>query len=107
MTLRVLLVLALMLAASGARAGLISAEEAASAQARERLQALLERPEAALQYEKMGITSHEARRRVAAMSDEEVRSLAGRLETLPAGGEVSQPEVLMWLILILLVILAA
>ena len=99
------LLLGLALAGAPAHAGLISTDEAVAAQDRERLNAFLERPEAAGQLEKMGIRLGEAQGRIGAMTDEEVRSLAGRLNRLPAGGQMTQPEIVMWLVLILVVLL--
>jgi hypothetical protein len=111
MTRRLLfVVLGVMLAASHVHAGLIATDEAVALHDRERLHALLERPEAAGQLEKMGILQDEARARIGAMSDEEVRSLIGRLDRLPAGGQAGDPaagnpEVLMWILLIGLLLL--
>ncbi len=98
-----------LLAGSPAQASLISTEEAVTLHERERLQALLERPEAAGQLEQMGIRRDDALARIGAMSDEEVRSLVGRLDRLPAGGQAQpaegNPEVLMWILLIGLLLL--
>jgi hypothetical protein len=104
------IVLGLMLAGSHVHAGVISTDEAVAMHERERLHALLERPEAAGQLEKMGIRQEDARARIRAMSDDEVRSLIGRLDRLPAGGQAGEPalgnpEVLMWILLIGLLLL--
>jgi hypothetical protein len=71
---------------------------------RERLMALLERPEMAQQLEKMGIPAAEARARVAAMSEAEVLALAGKLDAAPAGGALNNQDFLFIIIVILLVL---
>src|SRR5258708_15247178 len=95
------LLLAFVFAVPQAYAGLVPTE-------RERVKALIERPEVAQQMEKMGIPAKEALARVDAMTDEEVRSLAGRLDALPAGGPISrQTPLLICLLLILLLLFLA
>src|SRR5574341_431654 len=65
-----------------------------AAVARERVIALAQRPELAQQLQAYGIAPDTARERVNAMSDPEVVSLAGRLDALPAGGTLSNEDVL-------------
>ena len=72
---------------------------------RERVKALIERPEVAQQMEKMGIPAKEAQGRVDAMTDEEVRTLAGRLDALPAGGQISSQTLLLICLIIILLLL--
>jgi len=74
---------------------------------REKLRAFMERPEVAKQLQKMGVSSDEAKARVAAMSDAEVRMVAGRLDMLPAGGRITNTELVIIILLavILLVII--
>ncbi len=95
------LLFAVALAAPQAYAGLIPTEAASE---RERVMALIERPEVAQQLEKMGIAPHEAEARVAAMSEAEIASLAGRLDALPAGGALSNQDFILILLLILLIL---
>ena len=71
---------------------------------RERVLSLVERPEVASQLEKLGLTSDQAKERVNAMSEAEVASLAGKLDQLPAGGALSNQDLLLIIIVILLVI---
>jgi len=71
---------------------------------RDRVKALLQRPEVAKEMEKFGIAQKDAGTRVDAMTDAEVAQLAGRLDALPAGG-LSNQEWLMVIIVILLVII--
>jgi hypothetical protein len=96
-----LLALALGLPQSPSYAGLIPTE---AANERARVMALVERPEVAQQLEKMGIPQNDARARVAAMSEAEVASLAGKLDALPAGGALSNQDLLIIVIVILLIL---
>lgn len=56
--------------------------------ARERVTAFLGREDVVAQLEALGISPEEARSRVAALSDQEISEIAGKLDTLPAGGVV-------------------
>jgi hypothetical protein len=92
-------------AAPQANAALISTEEASAAQERERVLALVERPEVAQELQKFGIAPEDAKARVAAMSDAEVRYLAGKLDALPAGGQISTQNLLLIIIIVLLIVI--
>jgi hypothetical protein len=83
------------------QAGLIGTQDAE----RERVRELVARPELAQQLKQMGIVPEEVQARIDAMTDEEVRSLAGRLSAVPAGGELTSQEWLLVIIIILLVII--
>jgi hypothetical protein len=72
---------------------------------RERVMTLVERPEVAQALEKMGIAADQAKARVGAMSEAEVASLAGKLDALPAGGALSNQDLVLILIVILLVVI--
>jgi hypothetical protein len=72
---------------------------------RERVMALVERPEVAQALEKMGISADQAKARVGAMSEAEVASLAGKLDALPAGGALSNQDFLFIIIVVLLVLI--
>ncbi len=54
-------------------------------QTRQKLQSLLQREEVRQTLHKHGISPSEASARVAGLTDSEVRSIAGRLDKLPAG----------------------
>jgi hypothetical protein len=100
---RVLSVLFLTLAvALPASAGMIATD---AQDDRARVTALLERPEVQAEMQKMGIAPHEAAARVGAMSDGEVRQLAGRLDAAIAGGQLSNQNLLLLIILILLIVI--
>ena len=98
------LLLSLAVAAPQAYAGMIS-PAASPASERERVLQLVERPEVARQLEQMGIPADQAKARVQAMSEAEVASLAGRLDSLPAGGALNNQDFLFIIIVILLVAL--
>ena len=99
------LLLAFVFAVPQAYAGLVSTDQAAAQQEREHVKALIQRPEVAQQMEKMGIPAKEALARVDAMNDEEVRTLAGRLDALPAGGQISSQTLLLICLIIILILL--
>jgi hypothetical protein len=101
-----ILLVTVALAAPQAQAGMIGTDQAAQPQAeRERVKALLERPEVAKGLEKMGVAPKDAAARIDAMSDAEVIQLAGRIDSLPAGGVLSNQELLLIIIIVLLVAL--
>jgi hypothetical protein len=95
------LAIGLALAVPQAYAGMIGVEDTE----RERLKSMLERPELAAELERMGVAPAEARARVDAMTPQEVTQLAGRLDTLAAGGALSNQDLLLIIILLLLLII--
>ena len=72
---------------------------------RERVKAMLERPELVQQLSKAGIAVEAARSRVDAMSDVEVLQLAGKLDAAIAGGAVTNEQLLLVIIILLLIII--
>ncbi|HEY6241750.1 MAG TPA: PA2779 family protein [Burkholderiales bacterium] len=54
--------------------------------ARERLGSLFDRADVRAELERYGVSAEEAKARVSALSDDEVERVAGRLDSLPAGG---------------------
>jgi hypothetical protein len=53
---------------------------------RAQLNVFLSRADIAKELQALGVSADAAKERVAALSDQEVRALAGQLESLPAGG---------------------
>jgi hypothetical protein len=103
----ILMMLALGLAAALAMprgyAAMIESDAAVQAPSdRERIKALLARPELARQIEKLGVSPKDAAARVDAMSDTEVAMIAGRLDALTAGGAMSNDQLIIVLLLIVL-----
>ncbi|RZI40939.1 hypothetical protein EGT07_21830 [Herbaspirillum sp. HC18] len=86
------------------QAAMIGTEQAVAVrtaqQDREKVAAALERPDVAAQLEKMGVAKDEAQARVAALSDAEVASLAGRVDSLPAGGDIIGVVVFVFVLLL-------
>lgn len=73
------------------QAAMIGSEQIAAANAaqqnRDRITAALNRPEVMSELEKLGVKPADAQQRVAALSDEEAATVAGKLDSLPAGGD--------------------
>jgi len=89
-----------------AQAGMIGTEQVVTSGAqaeRAAVLSLINRADVASQMQVMGLDPATARDRVAAMSDEEVRTLAGRLEALPAGATSSAGAVVVVVLIVLLV----
>jgi len=74
------------------QAALISTEQvvtvSAAQQNRAKIAATFERPEVQAELQKMGISTEEAQARVAALTDAETASIAHRVDSIPAGGDV-------------------
>ena len=83
---------------SAATAEIVSTEQALRQSDRERVQEFLNRAEVEDGLKKLGIVPEDARQRVNAMTPEEVRTVAGRVDTLAAGGEASGTD---WIIILL------
>ena len=88
-----------------AHAGMIVTEEAQAQDERERVKALVERPELSKALEQLGLTAEDAKTRVDAMSNAEVLQLAGRLDAALAGGQVTNQQLLLIIIILLLLII--
>ncbi len=92
------------------QAGMIATEQAVQGNEalneRARLNALIERPEVAQQLEKMGIPAEQAKERVAAMSEAEVASIAGKLDSAIAAGAMSNTDLIIVLLIVLLILIA-
>ena len=99
-----ILVVACAVAAPRAQAGMIGTDEAVQPQ-RERIKAMLERPEVAKELQKMGIAPQNAAARVDAMSDAEVIQIAGRIDSLAAGGVLTNQELLIIVVIVLLIVI--
>ncbi len=69
---------------------------------RERVRDFMSREGVERDLKALGVDPDLAKKRVDALTDEEVAAIAGKLETLPAGGALGTNE---WIIVLLLVIL--
>ena len=102
---RILIVLVAWIPMHVAQAGMISTDQAvASAQSdRAAVLNLVSRSDVASQLQSFGVDTATAKDRVAAMTDEEIRSLAGKLGAVPAGGDgvvvLILVGVILWLVL--------
>jgi hypothetical protein len=72
---------------------------------RDKVRAFLERKDAQKQMGDMGVSPELAKQRVDAMTDEEVRVVAAKIDSLPAGAALSQNDWIIVLLLILLVVI--
>jgi hypothetical protein len=91
-----------------AHAGLIATDQAPQVQPqseRERVKALLARPEVAKQLGEVGVAPADASARVDAMTDAEVLQLAGKIDSLIAGGALSNDQLLVIVLLVVLLLL--
>lgn len=79
-------------------------QQADAAQAeRARVQAFLERADLKERLQAMGVSGLNAAGRVKALSDAEVHALAQRIDALPAGGNLSNQDLILILLIVLLV----
>lgn len=106
--LQVLLMVSLMVLFGVARAEMIGTDQA-SAQAPDAQQVqaapgAVDRAAVTKRLEALGVDHETAKRRVDALTDEEVQRLAGRIDTLPAGGNLGTTE---WILILLIAILVA
>lgn len=91
-----------------AHAGMVSTDEVLSpsnAQTeRDELRAFTDRADVQRLLEAQGVPPDAAKARIDALTDTEVRTLAGRIEALPAGGALSDTD---WILILLIAILVA
>jgi len=73
-------------------AGMVETDQtvnhALAEQGRARIMALVDRDDVRAQLEAKGVTSEQAKARVNALTDEEALQVSGKLDQLPAGGEI-------------------
>jgi hypothetical protein len=74
-------------------------------QDRARVQAFLDRKDARKKLQSMGIDIEVAKERLAGLTDQEAHELARRFDTLPAGGAISNRNLIAILLIVLLVVL--
>lgn len=103
---RVLMVsmLSLSLWAPSAQAGMISSEQVIASQAsqleRERVRAVFDRQDVRAQLQARGVDADAARARVDALTDDEIATINGKLDSLPAGGEIIGTLVFIFIVLL-------
>ena len=89
---------------SPAMAGMIGTGQAQAGQDRERVRTFVARDDAAKQLQVLGVAPESVQGRVDAMTDAEVQVVAGKIDSLPAGGQLTQNQWI-WVIGGLLLIL--
>ena len=97
------LIACLLIVTVPAQAGLVSTASVAAAGDRERVVTFLERADVQLQMASLGVSPQDVKARVAALSDAEVASLAGNIDSLPAGGDAL--GAVLWLALVIFLVL--
>jgi hypothetical protein len=90
------------LAVNPSRPELVSTEQILQQSDRERVEAFMQRGDVESKLKTLGVAPEFAKQRVDALTDEEVRHIAGKLDTLPAGAAISTTE---WILIVLIAIL--
>ena len=100
-----MLIVSLLFFSYHASAGMIGTDQVVSAAPqtdRAQIQNLMSRADVVNQLQALGVDVNAAKARVAAMTDDEARSLAGKLHSVPAGADSDG-----WLIVAVIVIAVA
>ena len=88
----ILSMLSMCLPLQSAVAGLVEADQTVpqdlAKQDRARISAFIDREDVLAQLQKQGVTAAQAKVRVNALTDEEAHTIAGKLDLLPAGGDI-------------------
>ena len=99
--------IALVLPFGAARAGIVSTQDVAAHESieaqREKVREFMARKDVADKLVELGVAPELAKKRAGALTDEEVVTIAGKIDQLPAGGRISQTE--MWLLIIIVILL--
>jgi hypothetical protein len=90
-----------------ASAEIVSTEQALTQSDRDRVRTFMQREGVEHQLKALGLAPELARQRVDALTDEEVLVVAGRIDSLPAGGAVDRTDLILILLLVLLIIILA
>jgi hypothetical protein len=104
-TSRVMIVLmASMAMPLSASAGMVQTDvvvdHAMAEQGRAKIMALVNRDDVRAQLEMRGVTTEQAQARVDALTDDEAMQIAGKLDQLPAGGDIIGTAVFVFLVLL-------
>ena len=86
-----------------AHAGIVSTDTTIQAD-RDRIAAMLDRPDVRAQLEARGVNAAGAKARVAALTDEEVAQVAAGIDSLPAGGDPFNTAIFIVAMAVLLVV---
>jgi hypothetical protein len=100
---------ALCLQASVAMAGMVTTDNMAAqnqtTMEKARIQSFLDRTDVKDRLQGLGIGEPMAKDRVAAMTDQEVHALAQNIDSMPAGGRVSNNDLTVILLIVLLILI--
>jgi hypothetical protein len=99
------LVACLLIVSLPAQAGLVSTENVSAAGSRDRIAVFLDRADVQSRLESFGVSPSEVKARVAALSDVEAAQLAGKIDSLPAGGDAGVGGVLGLVVLVFIILL--
>ena len=101
----ILSMLSMGLPLQSAFAGMVETDQAVShelaGQDRARINAFIDREDVLAQLQKQGVTAGEAKARVNALTDDEAHKIAGKLDQLPAGGDILDVLLLVFIILLI------
>jgi hypothetical protein len=104
-----LVLAAICLQASPAMAEMVTADNMASqnqtAVERARIQSFLDRADVKDRLQAQGVSKSQVKDRVAAMTDQEVHALAQNIDSMPAGGSLSNHDLTLILLIVLLLLL--
>jgi uncharacterized protein DUF6627 len=105
---RFLAIATMMLPFQSGQAGMIGTDQAASSAAvradRDAVTGFLSRSQTVNQLQALGVDVQAAQDRVAALSDAEVGALAGKINALPAGGDVGLLVIVLLVLLIVILL---
>jgi hypothetical protein len=73
---------------------------------REKIRAFMNRSDAQEKLQALGVQADEAKARVDSLTDTQVEALAGRIDKLPAGGELGRNDLIIILLIAILVAIA-
>ena len=91
-------------------AGIVSTDQMTAQQQkdsdREKVQSFMERADVKQRMQAMGVEGLIAKERVAALSDDEVHALARKIDSMPAGGNLNNSDLIVILLVAILVAIA-
>lgn len=100
---------ALCLQASAVMAEVVSTDKMAVQNQTEaekaKVQTFLDRSDVQIRLQALGVNAPMAKDRVAAMNDQEVHAMAQKIDSMPAGGEVSNSNMILILVVIILLLI--
>jgi hypothetical protein len=100
---------ALCLQTSAVMAGMVTTDQLATQNQADaekaRVQAFMDRADVKVRLQALGVNELSAKDRVAAMTDPEVHAMAQKIDSMPAGGTLSDRDLVLILLVVLLLLL--